>query len=268
MPPDAPGRGSGDGWWPEGDDEGARKAKREDEGGGGKPPRGLASKPRSTRSPSRYSTFVGLAFVALILVALFNLLGDDSKGITLDEGFPLAEFAAPDALGTSDADANVAQDDCESSRNPCPADQRRTPACEISTDTGAIRVCDLFDKPLAISFWFTRGGDCIPSQNAFDEVASRYGGKVNFLSMNVRDSRETVADIVRDNGWQVPVGLDPDGAVSNLYRVGVCPTIVLAYPGGILYRTEIAPPNYTPDDVSGFIDQLLAATAKRESQSR
>ena len=38
-----------------------------------------------------------------------------------------------------------------------------------------------FDKPLAISFWFTRGGDCIPSQDAFDEVASRYAGRVNFL---------------------------------------------------------------------------------------
>ena len=265
-----PERGSGDGWWPEGDDEKDKKPKlkKPGEGEGGKPPRGLASTSRSTRSPSRYSTFVGLAFVALILVALFNLLGDDSAGITLDEGFPLAEFAAPDALGTSDDDANVAQDDCKSSRNPCPEDQRRTPACEIPTSTGAIRVCDLFDKPLAISFWFTRGGNCIPSQDSFDKVASRYEGKVNFLSMNVRDNRETVAGIVRDNGWQVPVGLDPDGAVSNLYRVGVCPTIVLAYPGGILYKTEIAPPNYTPDQIGGFIDKLLTASAKRDSESR
>ncbi len=264
-------RGSGDGWWPDGDGERDRdeKSKPGKPGEGpGKPPRGLASTSRSTRSPSRYSTFVGLAFVALIVVALFNLLGDDSTGIKIDEGFPLAEFAAPNALGTSDADANVAQDDCESSRNPCPDDQRRTPACEIPVSTGAIRVCDLFDKPLAISFWFTRGGDCIPSQDSFDEVASRYKGRVNFLSMNVRDSRETVASIVRADDWHVPVGLDPDGAVSNLYRIGVCPTIVLAYPGGIVYRTEYAPPNYTPDEISRFIDRLLAASDERDSRSR
>ena len=146
----------------------------------------------------------------------------------------------PDARAGVDADANIAQDDCESSRNPCPEDQRRTPACEIQAP-GAIRVCDLFDKPLAISFWFTRGGDCIPSQDAFDEVASRFAGRVNFLSINVRDDPETVAGIVRDRGWDVPVGLDRDGAVSNLYRVGVCPTIVLAYPGGILYEDEDSP---------------------------
>ncbi len=108
-----------------------------------------------------------------------------------------------------------------------------------STASDAIRVCDLFDKPLAISFWFTKGGDCTPSQDAFDAVSRRYGDRVNFLSMNVRDSRETVNQIVEAGGWEVPVGLDPDGAVSNLYRVGGCPTIVLAYPGGILYRAEI-----------------------------
>lgn len=264
--------GRGGGWWPEPDDEkGAEERKKPGEGGaGGRPPRGLAS-PRQSRSPSRYSTFVGLAFVALILVALFNLLGDDESGIVLEEGLPLPEFAAPNALGTSEADANIAQDDCKSSVNPCPADQTRTPACEISTsgdDAGAIRVCDLFDKPLAISFWFTRGGDCIPSQNAFDQVARKYEGRVNFLSVDVRDSRETVAGIAQDNGWQVPVGLDPDGAVSNLYRIGVCPTIVLAYPGGILYREEYAPPNYTPAQISDFIDQLLAASKLRDSRSR
>ena len=60
--------------------------------------------------------------------------------------------------GQLEGDANVAQDDCETSQLPCPADARRTPACRIGT-AGAIRVCDLFDRPLVISFWFTKGGE-------------------------------------------------------------------------------------------------------------
>jgi hypothetical protein len=220
--------------------------------------------------------FVGLAFFALIVVALFNLIGGtDQTGILGssygEDGTPLPEFAAPSVAGTSDADANVAQDDCESSLNPCPADEERTPACRIETEGAgneAIRVCDLFDKPLAISFWFTRGGDCIPSQDAFDRVARRYRGRVNFLSMDVRDDRETVEQIVDEGGWEVPVGLDPDGAVSNLYRVGVCPTVVLAYPGGILHSAEIRPGNFTDEQLTGFIDDLLAATRERAEQSR
>ena len=37
----------------------------------------------------------------------------------------------------------------------------------------------------------------------------------------------------------MPVGYDRDGAVSNIYRVGGCPTFVFAYPGGILERASI-----------------------------
>ena len=80
------------------------------------------------------------------------------------------------------------------SRIPCPDDERRTPACEIEPE-GAIRVCDLFDRPLVISFWFTRGGDCLPSQDVVDDVSRRYGDRVNFLSVNVaRRPRGGAAD--------------------------------------------------------------------------
>lgn len=214
--------------------------------------------------------FVGLAFFAIIVIAMVNLLRNDDAGIIGTEpveGRPVAEFAVPDAFGDLEGDANIYQDDCASSQNPCPDDDVRTPACEIDPQ-GAIRVCDLFDKPLAISFWFTRGGDCIPTQDAFDEVARRYEGEVNFLSINVRDDRDDVVDIARDGGWEVPVGLDPDGAVSNLFTVGVCPTIVLAYPGGILEGAEIRGGNYTADEIDGFVGELVRRSRERAEASR
>ena len=59
-----------------------------------------------------------------------GLLGADPVG---DRGLPIPEFAAPDVLADLDRDfdANIAQDDCESSRNPCPADEVRVPACKV-----------------------------------------------------------------------------------------------------------------------------------------
>lgn len=271
--------GRGGGWWPEGEGEpndrdGEPKGDAPDGGNERGPaprterPRGLASGGRSN-PPSRYSLFVGLAFVALIVVALFNLLGNDDAGIlgagSGEEGEPLVEFAVVDATGTTDGDANIAQDDCESSLNPCPADQQRSPACEIEA-ADAIRVCDFFDLPLAISFWFTRGGDCTPTQDAFDQVASRYDDRVNFLSVNVRDDREIVTGLIDERGWSVPVGLDSDGAVSNLYRVGVCPTIVLAYPGGILYDARAGAVDIA--GIEGLVEELLDASRLREETSR
>jgi hypothetical protein len=280
-------RGKGDGgWWPEPEDDEDRPGEETPTGEAGgeeppgdagpqqpetprppHPPRGLSSRDRP-KAASRYSLFVGLAFAALVIVAILNATSSEEGGILgahFDDsrGVPIAEFALPDVLSGVEADANVAQDDCESSRNPCPADEVRVPACEIDT-AEAIRVCDLFDKPLAISFWFTRGGDCIPTQDAFDAVAERRSDEVNFLSVNVLDDAADVEKIVREEGWQVPVGHDRDGAVSNLFGVGVCPTIVLAYPGGIIHGAAIEPGNFTEEDIDRFVDDLLEASAARE----
>ena len=85
-----------------------------------------------------------------------------------------------------------------------------------------------------ISFWFTRGADCLPTQDVVDRVASRYRGRVNFLSIDVRDDPADVRRIVDERGWRIPVGYDRDGAISDLYLVGGCPTVAFAYPGGIL----------------------------------
>lgn len=201
-----------------------------------------------------------------MIVAIVNAIGSEESGILgADDrrGEPIAEFAVPDILAGVEADANVAQDDCATSRNPCPADDVREPACEVTAD-GAIRICDLFDKPLAISFWFTRGGDCLPTQDNFDLVAARRSEELNFLSVNVLDDAAEVEEIVRGRGWQVPVGHDRDGAVSNLFGVGVCPTIVLAYPGGILHEARIRQDNFTVDEIDEMLDGLLAASERRE----
>jgi thiol-disulfide isomerase/thioredoxin len=235
-----------------------------------KPPRGLAS--RDAQTPARrYSLYVGLAFVVVAVIAAINTISTQEGGLLgtdpAQRGEPLAPFSVPDALGPLVGDANVFQDDCETSRNPCPAADRRTPACEVPGED-VIRVCDLFDRPLALSFWFTRGGDCLPTQDLFDELAGRYGERVSFLSVNVRDDRDEVRRIVRERGWKVPVGHDADGAVSNLYRVGVCPTIAFAYPGGILAGAAVGSEELGEDELERRIERLLRESRAREAASR
>src|SRR5205814_4934557 len=95
-------------------------------------------------------------------------------GDHLELGTPLPQFAGPDArTGPLDKDANIAQHDCSTSENPCPSDASRPSACQIP-GAGAIRVCDLFDRPLVISFWFTKGASCLPTQDLADQAARRY----------------------------------------------------------------------------------------------
>ncbi len=214
----------------------------------------------------RYSIAVGLIFLAVIAVATIQTLGGGGGGGILGidaqpPRWPLPEFAVPLAAGPLEGDANVAQDDCESAAIPCPRDARRAPACRIPP-RGAIRVCDFFDRPLVISFWFTKGGDCERQQDVVNRVYERYRGRVNFLSLNVRDDRDTVRELVRRRGWTVPVGYDRDGAVAGLYKVGGCPTFAYAYPGGTLQSASIT--DLTEAELGARVEGLLDATRAAE----
>lgn len=213
----------------------------------------------------RYSIFVGLLFAALIVLTYLHTAGSGrERTLGLDRlppSWPLPEFAVPVAAGTLEGDANVAQDNCESSQVPCPAGSRRAPACRI-TLAGAIRVCELFDRPLVISFWFT-GGSCVAQQDAVEGAYERYRGRVNFLSLDVRDDRSTVRGLIRQHRWRMPVGYDRDGAVATLYRVGGCPTFAFAYPGGTLQSASIG--DLSVAQLDARVHGLLRATRKAES---
>lgn len=214
----------------------------------------------------RYSIVVGLLFLAVIVVATINTIEGGGGGETLGldklpARWPLPEFAVPEGAGQLEGDANVAQDDCETSSLPCPEDAQRTPACRIGT-AEAIRVCDLFDRPLVISFWFTKGGGCADQQDVVERLHRRYRGQVGFLSLDIRDDRGTLRDLIRQRRWTMPVGYDRDGAVASLYGVGGCPTFAYVYPGGTLQSASIG--DLTTNQLAGQVDDLLAATRAAE----
>lgn len=224
----------------------------------------LGPKPRPG---GRYSVAVGVAFLILVLVAFANMITTREAGtLGLDPNqtdTPLPEFAVPLALSSLEGDANIAQDDCETSELPCPSGSERTPACRVDLK-GAIRICDLFDKPLVISFWFTKGGDCEAQQDIVNAAYEKFRGRVNFLSLNIRDDRDKVREIVRERGWTMPVGVDQDGAVSNIYRVGLCPTFAFAYPGGLLERAVVG--EIDPKDFGNRVRFLIKASARRAAE--
>jgi hypothetical protein len=214
----------------------------------------------------RYSIVVGLLFLAVIAVATYHTINGGNGGETLGldslpPRWPLPEFAVPAGASSLEGDANVAQDDCETSSLPCPGGSDRTPACRIRTP-GAIRICDLFARPLVISFWFTKGGGCADQQDVVQQAFRRYRGRVGFLSLDVRDDRDTLRELIRQHGWTMPVGYDRDGAVGSLYGVGGCPTFAYVYPGGTLQSASIG--DLTLSQLSEHVDRLLDATATVE----
>ena len=202
----------------------------------------------SDSGPSRTNMFrvLGVTLVLVLAVTLFfafrgkesGTVGIGSVGI----GEKVAPFAVPDASSDLDGDANIDPDK----------------ACEVDLPD-AIRVCDFFDKPLVISFWFTKGvHGCDDQQDVFDKLEDKYRGRVGLLSINVRGDRDEVRDMIKERGWKVPVGYDRDGAVSNIYHVGGCPSILFIKPGGILKNAEIR--RMTLSELDAQVRSLLKAS--------
>ncbi|HVS99783.1 MAG TPA: hypothetical protein VHE08_04630 [Solirubrobacterales bacterium] len=214
---------------------------------------------------NRYSIAVGLIFLVVIGLATLHTLGGGGEDILgLDEQPPrwaIPEFAVPAAAGSLEGDANVFQDDCGSASLPCPERPPRVPACRIATP-GAIRVCDLFDRPLVISFWFGTSNDCEREQDVVSAVAERYRGRVNFLSLDSLDSRDSVRELVRRHGWRMPVGCDRDGAVAALFKVAACPTFAYVYPGGTMRSAGIG--RLGVRALGQHVEELLNATRVAE----
>ena len=209
-------------------------------------------KPDYGMGRTAYAALVGILLAAAAIILVINLLSDRESGTVglgdIGIGEKVKPFAVPEARSNLEGDANVDPDR----------------ACQVDEE-GAIRICDYFGEPLVIYFWFTRGAsECIDQHDVFDRVADRFRGRVGALSVNVRDDRERVKELIGKRGWSVPVGHDRDGAVSNLYRVGGCPTFLFVTADGRLIRAEVGRTTYRR--LSAQVRSLLSGKGKSQEE--
>jgi peroxiredoxin len=209
-------------------------------------------RPEVPRSSNRYAWVVGI--LLLMGVGVFTVTsslpnsGEGLRGPAL--GSELPDFAAPSATGNADddADANVRQATGGS------AAAGPVPACEVVSEE-VVNVCELRRKPLVLTFLVTRGADCEPQVDRVERMLDEFP-QVQFAAIVSGDDREEVEQIVERRGWTMPVGVDRDGAVVNLYGIGVCPTTVLSTPGGTVRRVELG--NLTEDELRAAVRRLAA----------
>ena len=174
----------------------------------------------------RYTWVVGIAALIVIIVVAFNSLPNAGRGYRgPKEGKQLPLWAAPDARGELDGDANVKQGSSDDDTG------NDTPACDVELDD-VITVCDLFaEKPLVLAL-------SVPSADCEDqlEAMERLSGErtdLQFAAVVSGRSKDKVREVIERTGVTFPVAVDRDLAVFNLYRVAYCSTAVTAK-GGVL----------------------------------
>jgi hypothetical protein len=206
-------------------------------------------RPEVPRPGNKYAWAVGIVMFMGLAVLLFTQTlpnaGEAVQGP--NEGQRLPAFAAPAASGNvEDRDANVCQ------RRPCPEGAGPVPACDIDSDV-VVTVCPRSARPLVLTFVVTRGTDCEPQVDRVERVRRGFPG-VDFVTVVSGDSREEAENLARARRWRQPVAVDEDGAVVNLYGIGICPVTVFARDGRV---RETSLGNLTEDQLRGKTQRLL-----------
>jgi hypothetical protein len=189
------------------------------------------------------------AGVAILAYITWNTLSTPATSSTgLAAGARMPPFAAP--LATSDlvGDANVAR---RAGQGAAGAE----PACAV-TDPRALNSCTLARRgPVVLAFFTDGAGRCLRALDAIQGIAPRHP-RVGFAAVAIRGDRDDVRARVREHGWRFPVAEDRDGAVANVYGVAICPTVVLAYRGGVVMRTALGTGETTPAALERAVRRL------------
>ncbi|MDQ3720643.1 MAG: redoxin domain-containing protein [Actinomycetota bacterium] len=174
------------------------------------------------RPRNRYAWAVGiLAFMLVVAVLLLNSVPNRGKAVFGPKvSAPLPAFAAPLASGGLEGDANFCQ------RKPCPDGAGKVPACDVQSDE-VLNSCELREGPAVLTFVVTQGTDCEPQVDRVERMRREFPG-VSFAVVLSGQKRDEAVQIARRRRWTIPVGLDPDGALANLYSIAVCPTTVFS----------------------------------------
>lgn len=178
--------------------------------------------PAPPRPGGRYMWVVGIAGVIVLVLAGISTLPHEGAGYRgVPRGARLAPFAAPLASSRFDNDANVQPR----------AGGGHPAACSVR-GAGIVNLCDLRRRPLVITFIATGGAGCGVQLDRVQRVRARFPG-VTFLGVITHKSLADAQAMVRQHGWTMPVALDRDAALLNLYGIGDCPTTVFARAGGV-----------------------------------
>jgi thiol-disulfide isomerase/thioredoxin len=205
-----------------------------------------------------YSIAVGVIFLAVLLFAGINAVRNSGEAVLgPEQGQRIPLFAAPIATGEADGDANIDQGKVVNGK-------RRGSACDIAgSRRDVLRICDYFDRPLVMVVWFKKGcGTCRSQLDSVERVRKRVPG-VEFIGLDVVDSKDNARKEVLEHRWGFPMAFDRDGAVSQLYGIGGGPTLIFAYPGGI--TTDVHLGDLDDRALERRARKLLSASRKRKN---
>ena len=110
-------------------------------------------------------------------------------------------------------------------------------------------------KPTVINFWATWCPPCREELPALEAAHARYGDRVNFLAVDVEEDAATVRRFADQFGLTLPVLLDVDGAVMDMYQVRGLPTTLFVNAEGVIVNYHMG--GLTDSSLADYLQPLL-----------
>jgi thiol-disulfide isomerase/thioredoxin len=110
----------------------------------------------------------------------------------------------------------------------------------VLDDGSYLRLSDLKGKPVVLNFWATWCGPCRLEMPELVKAAAADENLV-VLATDVQEARAPAEEFAAEFKMNLPVVLDKDGKVRNLYRVPGLPTTYFIDPSGKIASVVVGP---------------------------
>lgn len=175
--------------------------------------------------------------------------------------FTEADFSFTPPPGAEEVDSLFGGIGRGADQAPHPLVGQPAPAFEAAgLDGSKIVLGDYLGKNVVIlDFWATWCGPCVEALPIINEVAAAYADQgVVFYAVDLGEDANAVTDFLTENGLEVPVALDSDGQIGELYHVTAIPQTVIIGKDG---KVQVVHLGFAPAMRQSFekeLDDLLA----------
>jgi hypothetical protein len=193
---------------------------------------------------------VALALALLVAFTVHVVLSSHKGAGGVPPGAQIPPFAAPLAIGGPPGEVDIATHANDGLAGKVAACAERGP--------GILNICQLYERGPVVLTLFFDAGSCARVLSEMEQLTSSYR-QVGFAAVAVKEGAAAIARLVRSERLTLPVGVDPEGRLGELYTMVSCPQIEFVYPGGIVQSAALLG-TPSPATLRARVAKLLAAS--------